>query len=264
MRVLRILLAAAATALGSSCRARLQETAMGYLLVEARPASGAVGADDLEPAPPGERRYLITAGDGAGGHLVRRREPTDRFGAAWVEHEDDLRSAYLRPDADGNALLVAVVSHRDGTVSLFDPPLVVAWKRLEAGPPKSQEVAMLVLDLADPARQRESGTATRTIEYVRDQRLRLPHGEGDLDARRVVVDFEADLRLANVRTMTILYVVPGLGPVVEERLEVIEVLGLPARLTRQTLVLAEPLGPIPPGDRSSRQDRAETATSDDR
>ncbi len=96
------------------------------------------------------------------------------------------------------------------------------------------------MDRDRPLRQRESGTATRTIEYVDDQVIRTPLGE--FLAKRIVVEFVADLRLADARTTSTLYVVEGLGVVAEEREEEIKIFGVIGRPTRRTFLLASSPG----------------------
>ncbi len=94
---------------------------------------------------------------------------------------------------------------------------------------------MEVVDLNNPARRKTSGTATMTIEYVDDRRLKTPLGE--LLAKRVVVSFAADLSLADVTRTTTTYVVAGLGPIVIEWQEDQVMLNLIRTRKRRTLVL---------------------------
>ncbi|MHC4416060.1 MAG: hypothetical protein ACYS0G_12335 [Planctomycetota bacterium] len=207
----------------------------GFEALGTLPAGDPVALEDLCPLQPGARSYTVSTGPGAGERIARRRSTTQRFAANWVDDEGGRRSEFWRLDQDANLVMPAVIEHADGAISLFDPPLVVAYRSLPAGQTRRQEVAMRVVDLADPALQRESGRATRTIEYVDDQTLRTPLGE--LVAKRVVVTFEADLQFADARTTSTLYVVPGLGPVVEQHREIVRVLGIPTRDRRRTLVL---------------------------
>ena len=65
---------------------------------------------------------------------------------------------------------------------------------------------------------------------------------GQFATKRLVVDFTADLQLADALTNSTLYVVPGLGPVVIEHVEVIKVLGIPTRRRGRTLVLSAAQG----------------------
>ena len=105
---------------------------------------------------------------------------------------------------------------------------------------------MRVVDLTDPTRLREFGTATHSIEYVDDVLLRTPLGE--FLTKRVVVNFEADLRFADVTSSGTLYVLPGLGPIVVQREEHRRILGFVAGRTSQTLVLRSSTFPIRSGD----------------
>ncbi len=204
-------------------------------LLERRPPGAPVAAADLCPLRPGTWTYDVEDGTPVPGRLDYRREITDRFGAAWVGHDGDL-SEFWRLDEEGNVVMPAAISHPDRAISHFSPPLVIAYRDLAPGAPRRHRVAIRVVDRDRPLRQKESGTATRTIEYVDDQLIRTPLGE--FLAKRVVVEFVADLRLADARTTSTLYVVEGLGVVAEEREEEIKIFGVIGRPTRRTFLLA--------------------------
>ena len=70
---------------------------------------------------------------------------------------------------------------------------------------------------------RESGRATRTVEYVDDQRIRIASGEHR--AKRVVVRFNAKLRGARVKNESTFWVVPDIGVVAADHEERVTVLG---------------------------------------
>ncbi len=55
--------------------------------------------------------------------------------------------------------------------------------------------------------------------------------------KRVYVIFTADLQFANAKTTSVIYVAEGLGPVVEQRMLTVKVLGLSARRRYETLLL---------------------------
>ncbi len=207
----------------------------GFEQLQTLAATGAVDVDDLYPTRSGRWSYAVTAGDNAGEEVVIRRVNTLGFATTWVDAPGESRSEFWRLDDDGNVTLEAVVSHARKTISLFEPPLVVAYARLAPATPRRHEVAMEVVDLNNPARRKTSGTATMTIEYVDDRRLKTPLGE--LVAKRVVVSFEADLSLADVPRTTTTYVVAGLGPIVIEWQEDQVMLNVIRTRKRRTLVL---------------------------
>jgi hypothetical protein len=60
---------------------------------------------------------------------------------------------------------------------------------------------------------------------------------GKVAAKRVEIEFEADLRMARALSIATLYVVPGLGSVVEERQDSVRLLKVPIRGSEQVLVL---------------------------
>ncbi len=207
----------------------------GFEQLETLAATGAVAVDDLYPTRSGRWSYAVTAGDNAGEEVVIRRVNTLGFSTTWVDAPGESRGEFWRLDDDGNVTLEAVVSHARETISLFEPPLVVAYAGLAPATPRRHEVAMEVVDLKNPARRKTSGTATMTIEYVDDRRLKTPLGE--LVAKRVVVSFEADLSLADVTRTTTTYVVAGLGPIVIEWQEDQVMLNVIRTRKRRTLVL---------------------------
>ncbi|MCZ6493819.1 MAG: hypothetical protein O6933_07045, partial [Planctomycetota bacterium] len=199
----------------------------GFERLATLPAGDPITADNLYPSRTAEWSYAVTAGTDAGDSITHRRADTKRFDATWVDHEDDRISEFQRRDNHGNIVMPAVISHRDHTISLFEPPLIIAYQALPAGQPRRQEVAMRVVDLSDTAQLRESGRAVQTIEYVDDQRLRTALGE--FTAKRVIVTFNADLQFAHAQTSSTLYVVPVLGAIVQQRREEVRILGIPTR-----------------------------------
>jgi len=206
-------------------------------ILETRPANGVVHGADLFPLDAAPRTFEIVGVDTDPPAVVAvSAEATDRFEATMAVRMGD-RTEYRRRDADGTIRSPAVIDHRQRALTRFDPPLTLAPATLTPGTPVTEEVAMRVLDARNPKRVRESGHATRTIEYVDDQRLRTPWG--DLDAKRVVVTFEARLRLARADTRTTLWVTPGRGVVAREDEERLRVLGLPTEPKIRRLVLAE-------------------------
>jgi hypothetical protein len=82
---------------------------------------------------------------------------------------------------------------------------------------------------------------TQKITYSGDQVVRTTLGRHV--ARRVTIEFQADLRLADVADNTVLLVVPELGAVIEFRAQNLIVLGVMPRRTERTLVLTRPHDP---------------------
>ncbi len=210
------------------------------------PAAGSVQSSDLHLRRAGRWVYAVADGDGAGGVVTLRQAipagPAPA-GAAWLEGPgpSDLREEFWWADGEGNVLLTAVIEHADRAITFFDPPLVVARARLDAGDPQVQQVSMRVVDLDDPSRPRESGTAVQKLEYIEDQRFRTEAGE--MTAKRVDATFEAKLRLAQVRTVTSTWVVPGFGPVVRRTEHSVRSMGIPIRRQSRTLLLQSPAAP---------------------
>jgi hypothetical protein len=217
--------------------------ARGYDVLAASPAAGELTPQDIYPLLAGPSRWRITTGDGAGTEFTRSRGRTELHGATWCDQEATRRSEYWHIDSSGNLVMGVDVEHDDNAVNLFEPPMVIAPARLRAGQPWKQEVAMRVMDARNPQRQRDAGTGTRTMRYVEDVVLKTPLGK--VAAKRVEIEFEADLRMARALSIATLYVVPGLGSVVEERQDSVRLLKVPIRGSEQVLVLVSAPGALP-------------------
>jgi hypothetical protein len=215
----------------------------GFDVLSTTPAIEPLAADAVYPTLGGAWTYLITEGHGTGGPAEHRREETSRYRAAWVDHLADQRSEYWFRDEAGNLVMPAVVDHENRAITFFDPPLIVAYGRLEPGGAFEQEASMRVMDAKRPERQRYAGTGTQTIEYLEDQVLKTPLGE--FSTKRLDIRFAADLGTARAETTTTLWVVPGVGPLVVQRRQVERLLGIPVRAREQTLVLTSAPVPLP-------------------
>jgi hypothetical protein len=209
----------------------------GFQVVSTRPGSGPITAAELYPCVAGEWTFLVTQGDDAGVILARQRDTTTEHDAAWLDREADHRSEYWRFDNAGNLVMPVVIAHSDRAITFFDPPLIIAYQTLPPNRVLEQTVNMRVMDARKPTRLRDIGTARRTIEYVDDELVRTPLGLHW--AKRVQITFEAKLRLARATNTSTMWVIPGVGPSVERRKEVITVLKVPVRRGNQTLVLME-------------------------
>ncbi|MHC4765568.1 MAG: hypothetical protein ACYTF2_10705 [Planctomycetota bacterium] len=215
----------------------------GFEVLSTSQATEPLAAEALYSPVGGAWVYLVTEGAGAGGQFVHSREGTDRYGAAWVDHQADERSEYWRTDETGNLVMPTVVDHANNAITLFRPPLIVAYGQLEPGRTYEQQASMRVMDAKRPMRQRYEGTGIQTIEYLQDQVLRTPLGE--FSTKRVDIRFNADLGTARAETTTTLWIIPEIGPLVVQRRRVERLWGLPVRAREQTLVLTSSPVPLP-------------------
>lgn len=206
-----------------------------YEVLSSQLATGSLAADAIRPLIRAQWTYERPRRDSEPEFLLYRQGPTQRFGADWVIHQGDERSEYWRMDNQGNVVLTAVISHVDRAISLFQPPLIIAYRELSPGQKRQHEVSMRVVDARNPSQQRESGKAKQTVQYVGDFLIRTPMGE--MQVQRVDVSFIADLQFADANTTSVIYVADGVGPVVEQRLLTVKVLGLSTRRRLETIVL---------------------------
>ncbi|MCL4210884.1 MAG: hypothetical protein HRU76_08815 [Phycisphaeraceae bacterium] len=190
-----------------------------------RPSTRALTPDDFLPSGSAAHQFDLFTGDSSepSQRLTRRRLDTSEHGAAFAIHEGERRIEYLSTGTDGSLRLHASVERDDGSLALFDPPLVVCPPTLSAGEPFASESSMRVVSDANPGRQREKGTARRTISHVGVEHVTTP--AGSFDAHRVEITFLADLTFADADTLTTQWIVPGVGVVREERSRRVTVLG---------------------------------------
>lgn len=206
-----------------------------YEVLSTQLATESLTADSYCPLRSMQWTYERPQRDAETEFVLYRRGPTQQFGADWVTHQGDERSEYWRLDDQGNVVMTAVVSHVDRAISLFEPPLIIAYHELSPGESRRHEVLMRVVDARNPSRQRESGKAKQTVRYVGDFLIRTPIGE--MPAQRVDVNFIADLQFADANTTSVIYVAQGRGTVVQQRLLTVRLLGLSARRRLETLLL---------------------------
>ena len=208
------------------------------IIIETLPAGEPLPGEDLYPLTPGEWVYQIIDDEGeATGQVVYTVSPTDRFDALVSLVKGGDRTEFWALNEAGDIVMPATIEHAKNALTIFDPPLLIAPRSLAPGEPFESSAEMRVLDSRNPKRKRESGRATRTIEYVDDQKIRTPLGE--FIAKRVVVSFKADLRFADADKEGTYWVVPGVGLVAQELSEEIRVLGLVSERTAIRLVLSE-------------------------
>ncbi len=234
----------AAVLLAGGCASSTRDADLGYVLVAVSPASGTITRSEMYPLRDGAWSWQVARGDDAGRRFQRRRAATCEYGATWSETEDGGHREFWTQDDDGNLVMTAVVEPRDQALTVFDPPLVIAYGRLSPDGPRRQQVKMRVMDLARPERMKEQGLAIRTVEYVDNRLIRTPLGT--MPVKRVEITFTADLSLARAENVTTLLVYPAFGFVVEKRVDRVTVIGVPFRHRDQTLVLTAV--PPEPGD----------------
>lgn len=238
-RVVATIAAACATlSIGQGCAQRSKvDKARGphpLQLLEELPANGSVKADDFRFAETGQLYQVVEKDSRLGDRLTYHASKTDQFNATMSIAEGDLRTQFLRNDEHGNIMMTAVIDHKENVISLFEPPMVIAYNELEAGKARTSKSTMRVVDAKDQSKQRESGKATRTIKYDGDQRIRTPLGE--FVAKRVEVKFRADLNLADATETSMIYLVPEKGIIAEQVLEKRKILGAFGDTARRTLV----------------------------
>lgn len=217
----------------AGCRSGPAEATFLERLESLTPAAASVSGQALYPLTAG-RVDLLYEDDAGGIETIERvGTETTRYGAE-IEWAIPPRTEYWAAGADGAVVMPASVEHGEQALTRFDPPLRIAPAALPPGEPFEHEVRMVVLDEKNPRRQRESGTARRTITYVDDQRIRTPLG--DFTARRVVAEFKADLRFADATETTTYWIVDDIGVVASERVNEVRVLGLAGSKTTERFV----------------------------
>jgi hypothetical protein len=210
--------------------------------------STAEGLDLLETAPAaaamvkGETIYPFNVGSVV---LVRLDEDdeveltgavTNRFGAEY-EWSSKQRTEYWARSPRGDVVMAASIEHAENALTRFDPPLIIAPVELRPGIRNTAESRMVVLDARNVARQRESGRARRAITYIDDQRVRTPLGE--FLAHRIVVEFTADLRMAEADETTTYWVTEERGVIAVAHEKKLTILQMPASRKKEVWVRAE-------------------------
>jgi hypothetical protein len=185
---------------------------------------------------PGESQFTQFGDDAtrAPSAVTLLRRAISEFGAALAIEEQDFRTEYLSRDGDGNILLHAVLDEAEHALTLFEPPLLLAPPQVQPGEIVTSEAAMRIVDARDHRKQRERGTAKRTLTYVQDARLQTAGGESE--AAQIEIHFTADLRLADADERTTLFVSRDDGVLVQQSEEKVTILGAFPRTTRRTLL----------------------------
>ncbi|MHC5005333.1 MAG: hypothetical protein ACYTJ0_19700, partial [Planctomycetota bacterium] len=196
---------AALLAAAGGCAAPEAALESGYVMLEPSPGTAPALGENVYPLRAADWRYQPAEG---GDVVVRRRRPTEQYRAAWSDEEETRRTHFWRHDDEGNLVVTAVIDHGDQALTIFDPPIVTAYAALAPGERREMTSQMRVVDVRNPRRQKEAGTATQGVHYVGDQELRTPMGR--FTAQRLEVEFTADMRLADAHKRQTLYVVPEL------------------------------------------------------
>ena len=233
---LALILPAALSLIG--CASKPLDQAPFFEILDVSTPDSPVTADLFLLNNPTPQHYLIIKANEEPRKVRHSQETTERFQSEWKIIEGEDRERFYRQDTSGDILLVAVIEHGENAISLFRPPLIAAYHRLEPGESRTQDVAMKVVNLNNPSRLRESGRAKQTITYLDDCLVRTQWGS--FPARRLSVQFSADLNLARVHVETILYVVPGYGLLIEEAEKTIRILGIFPRYENTIRVLMRP------------------------
>ena len=227
---------AATLLLVTGCRSgpRLEPGA-GLVILADSPAGEALVASDFFRAEPVEAIYEVVAGEHAGSQRSFRRTLTDKFSANVADEYENARTEFLRLDEGGSVVMTAVIDVANKALTRFDPPLVVMPAQLQPGEVFASEASMRVLDAQNPSKEKERGSARRTVEYVGDRVLRTPFGEVHCHQLRVM--FKADLRLADAETRSTLYIAREYGLVAEQWSESIKMLGALASEKGEVMLL---------------------------
>lgn len=208
-----------------------------FIIIETLPPGPALAGEDLYPFRGGERLFLRLDEGGKDERIVHAGATTDEHQAEFAVRQGAARTEYWARDEAGNIIMPVTIDHDENALTRFDPPLLIAPKTLQPGAPVEVESDMIVLDSRNSKRQRERGTAKRSIEYIDDQRIRTSLGE--FRAKRIVVHFAADLRLADAENVTTYWLAPDLGIIAQLREEEVRILGLISTRKRSVSVLIE-------------------------
>lgn len=140
--------------------------------------------------------------------------------------------------SDGSLQLLRTDSVRDDARTTFDPPLLLAPPVLRGESEFISDASMQV-DAMSSGRERDKGSARRTLRVVRGERIRTPIGEWDATVVESV--FTATLGMAVATHRTTLWIVPDVGSVIERWEASVKVLGVPVPRDRGTAVRIDPL-----------------------
>ncbi len=196
------------------------------VLVSRAPDPGtAVRGSELEPVAEGRERWQLV--DAPAGFEVRTEAAGDG-----IIRTDPRGTRALRAGADGSVSLVSQHDAADDSMTIFEPPLVLAPASLRTGEEPAAD-ARVTTDRSG-TRKDDAGSATRTVRVAAIERIRTPLGE--FDAVRVDAVFSMKVPFASMRRETSTWVRPGDGPVAVRSDERILVMGIVPRNTAETRV----------------------------
>lgn len=195
----------------------------GLQIVRDLQGSSSIEAKVVFSAEISEAVFEVVAGEDKGAVRTFTRDETDKHGAQHVLTLKGVRREFVRADETGAISMTAVIDEENNALSLFDPPLVLMPNTLDRDVPFESRAGMRVVDASNPSKQRENGSAVRTIEYVGDRVVLTPFGE--VECHMLTITFTADLRLADDVMKTTLYVSPKYGVVASQWSEQLKVLG---------------------------------------
>lgn len=156
----------------------------------------------------GTEGFAAHEGPGAPGTIIfvtaKRAESSGNSGGeSWIvtrramnEEAPYLTETYTRT-ADGSVALAESINAKEGVISRFDPPMVVAPARLTPGSPAKQSLTLTVHPIRDPTAVRDKGAATHEVTYLGDARVGLA-GQAEVSAAHIRSVFRAKLSSASV------------------------------------------------------------------
>jgi len=227
-----------ATLCSAGCRSAPKlESNQGLTILASAPTRSSVAGKDMFFDEEMRLTYAVVAGARAGESRSFTRQATEKHGATVAEELHGVRIEYLRLTGDGSVVMPAVVDHANNALTLFDPPMVVMPATLAHGEKFEARSSMRVVDADNPAREKERGSATRSIEYLGDRVVLTSFGEVTCHLFRVV--FTADLRMADDVVTSSLYISPEIGLVASQWSEKLTVLGAISKETGEVSVLSK-------------------------
>jgi hypothetical protein len=193
-----------------------------FATLERLDASGAVDASDLVPGHAGTEPWRSLEGLLAPDAYDVVTDASPLGAGATATRTADLKTAHWMVTDDGSLVLERVDSHPDGAASIFTPPLLLSPASLAAGAEATAESPMRVVQISNPASERDRGTATRTVRYTRDEKVRW---RGETHRAKVIeVTFVADLSTARAERFAEQWVLPGKGVIAERWRETLTIL----------------------------------------
>jgi hypothetical protein len=138
------------------------------------------------------RRFVVTLGPRKGQILASTL--TEAGGGRWRFDLENTRTVYLQ-QTDSGTYVEREIDVEEQVEVLYEPALQMVPDTLTPGRPQSNEVTMIVRNLAD-GRERDRGSCSLTCEYVGTRAVDTPAGE--FEAHVVRATRNIDLKLAKV------------------------------------------------------------------